>query len=227
MGVAKRSVLQQVLGSDFAHLHPKIQRQYAITSESNLMNRGTGVMSEVTRGSVHVLPFLHMGATRNILFPESGTNVDFVIENYAYVDPVGRETITWNRTFMLPKVRRFDEYLVYSEQKKGLVVYAGSHQHLAVDLHATVDEAGALCLETGEQRVYESKIHIRFPNLFSGSAVVRESYCDEKERFEIDVKISNPVFGHIFGYTGWFSLEHHSCEQVPDEAKPKRTEARY
>jgi hypothetical protein len=220
------SIMQIALGDEFRRLHPMIQRQYSITSQSGLQCVGAGTMSKVTRGAFYVLPFLQIGARRLILFPESGTDVPFTIENFAFVDEFGRETLTWTRTFRFSKERRFDEYLVYSEARKQLVVYAGSHQHLAVDLDATVDGAGALCFQTGVQRVYESRLAVRFPGFLSGTAKVRESYNDALGRFEIDVTISSRLFGHIFGYSGWFTLETTPCDGVPASALPLRTEIR-
>jgi hypothetical protein len=35
------------------------------------------------------------------MFPEKGENVPFTIENWAYVDTLGRETVTELRTFKL------------------------------------------------------------------------------------------------------------------------------
>jgi len=46
------------------------------------------------------------------MFPEYGTNIPFKIENYAYVDKFGRETVTGIRTFHTSKSRRFDAYMI-------------------------------------------------------------------------------------------------------------------
>ncbi len=218
--------MQLALGDDFQRLHPKLQSQYAITSESGLKCAGEGSMEKVTRGAFHVLPFLAIGAKRYVLFPETGNDVPFTVENYAYLDDLGRETLTWTRIFSVKKDRRFDEYLVYSEQRKGLVIYAGSHQHLAVDLKVWVDDSGALNFSTGRQRLYEFPLAIYFPRMFSGTAQVRESYNEALQRFEIEVDIRNRLFGHIFGYSGWFHLDQSPCSEVPSNVKPKRTEAR-
>ncbi len=183
--------MQMALGHNFERLHPMLQRQYGLTSQSAEMCQGAGVMDKVTRGRFYILPFLWLGAKRFILFPEKGTDIPFKIENYAYADAFGRETLTWTRTFKVPRDRRFDEYLVYSEGRQSAIVYAGSHQHLAVDIKCTVDSEGALCFETGAQRLYEFPLAIRFPLLLSGVAKIRESYNDALERFEIDVIIAN------------------------------------
>lgn len=55
------------------------------------------------------------------------------IENYAYRDPPGRETVTWLRTFRTRRRRRFDAYMIYSARRGRVVDYLGTHQHLAVD----------------------------------------------------------------------------------------------
>jgi hypothetical protein len=70
--------------------------------------------------------------------------VPFTIENYAYRDPLGRETVTWVRTFETTKRRRFDAYMIWSEQRGRIVDYLGTHQHLAVDLG---------CIGSGERRL--------------------------------------------------------------------------
>ena len=76
------------------------------------------------------------------MFPEHGTDVPFTIENYAYVDPLGRETVSWVRTFSTKKKRRFDAYMIYSEDRGCIVDYLGTHQHLAVDIEVSVAPNG-------------------------------------------------------------------------------------
>src|SRR5471030_2459563 len=146
------SVLRLALGNQYERLHPMLQKQYAITAESGLCSTGTGMMSEITRGSKFMSPFLKLGAKRLVLFPEAGKDIPFSIDNFAFVDQLGRETITWTRKFQFDVERRFDEYMIYNERLKRLVIYAGSHQHLAVDLETWVDEQGVLWFKTGAQR---------------------------------------------------------------------------
>ncbi len=51
-----------------------------------------------------------------------------MIENHAYVDRFGRETVTFNRTFELPqRRRRFVATMVHSERRGGVVDYLGTH----------------------------------------------------------------------------------------------------
>lgn len=217
-----RSVLQQALGADFARLRPELQAQYQLWSGSHRACIGRGVMERIWRGPFYTWPFLWLGGQRRILFAETGRNVPFTIENYAYIDRLGRETFAWIRTFALPARRRFDEWLTFSGGSGELVVFAGSHQHLAVKLRASVDTDGALLLETGAQSVALGPLWFRFPRMLSGTAEVREAYLDWESRFEVDVHIAHTFWGPIFGYRGKFELEWFDCppERVPAHARP-------
>jgi len=129
------SIYQRVLGSDFHRLHPQIQRRFGYCSEDRCASIGRGVMDEVWRGRFYTLPFLYIGTWRRIMFPERGRDVPFTIENYAYRDSFGRETVTWVRTFEITRRRRFDATMIHSTTRGCIVDYLGSHHHLAVDIH--------------------------------------------------------------------------------------------
>jgi hypothetical protein len=146
-------------------------------------------MEEVWHGPPYTLPFLYVGTWRRIMFPESGRNVPFQIQNYAYLDPLGRETVTWVRTFRANRQRRFDAYMIYSEQRSCIIDYLGTHQHLAVDMELGVAPNGGLRLRSGAQRFYEGSIAFPFPQLFSGIADVCEWYDDAEREFKIEVNV--------------------------------------
>jgi hypothetical protein len=212
------SIYQRALGSDFARLHPQIRRRFGFSSESNLAAVGTGIMERIWHGAFYTVPFLYIGTWRSIMFPEHGSNVPFTIQNYAYRDPLGRETVTWVRTFETSRIRRFDAYMIYSEQRGCIVDYLGTHQHLAVDLDLSVTPNGGLRLVSGEQRFYEGPAAFKFPLFFSGVAEVCEWYDDASACFRIEVKAANRTWGDLFGYSGAFQVE---WKQVPPEPIPK------
>jgi hypothetical protein len=212
------SIYQRALGSDFSRLHPQIQRRFGLSSDSNMASIGTGVMDHVWHGQAYTLPFLYLGAWRRIMFPEQGHDIPFTIENYAYIDRFGRETVTWIRTFETRRRRRFDAYMIYSENRRKIIDYMGTHQHLAVDLDVSVDERGGLKIHSGEQRFYEGPVAFRFPLLFSGVANVCEWYDDLTGRFRIEVAVENRRWGPLFGYRGSFDVE---WREVPPGSTPQ------
>jgi hypothetical protein len=222
------SIYQRALGADFNRLHPQIQRRFGFSSSDGLASIGTGVMDEVWKGRFYTEPFLRIGTWRRIMFPETGRRIPFTIENYAFVDRFGRETVSWVRTFQSRRTRRFDAYMIYSGARGRIVDYLGSHQHLAVDIDLSVDDEGGLRLRSGEQRFYEGPIAFRFPMLFSGVANVRVWYDDVAGCFRIEVDVRNTVWGRLFGYRGSFNVEWRNVTPgaAPGHILPRRLEAR-
>jgi hypothetical protein len=222
------SIYQRVLGADFNRLHPEIQRRFGFSSIDGIACIGRGVMEEIWRGRFYTIPFLYVGTWRRIMFPETGRNIPFTIENYPFVDRFGRETMSWIRTFRSRRTRRFDAYMIYSETRGCVVDYLGSHEHLAVDIDLSVDDDGGLHLRSGAQRFYEGPISFNFPMLFSGIADVREWYDEKTQRFRIVVSVQNKTWGPLFGYRGSFDVEWWkiAAGEVPHHILPHRHERR-
>ncbi|MGB6058324.1 MAG: DUF4166 domain-containing protein [Microthrixaceae bacterium] len=223
------SIYRQILADDFERLHPRMQRRFGFSSLDESCQIGQGVMDEVWRGPWWTLPFLLLGSTRRVLFPSRGKRVPFTIANYAYVDRFGRETVTWARRFHFDKcIRAFDATMIHSKERDTIVDYLGTHQHLAVDLQCWVDDEGAMCLRSGEQRFYEGHLAFRFPRLFSGEAEVREWWDPTAERFRIEVRVVNRALGPLFGYRGSFNVDEEPCttDQIPSDVLPVREEVR-
>jgi hypothetical protein len=220
------SIYERALGSDFRRLHPRIQERFGFCSKAGIASVGTGVMEELWHGPAYTLPFLYVGSWRRIMFPERGRDIPFTIENYAYVDSLGRETVTWIRTFQTTPLRRFDAYMIFSEQRGVIVDYLGTHQHLAVDIDVSVASNGGLRLRSGEQRFYEGVIGFKFPMLFSGLADVCEWFDEDAQCFRIEVNVNNRTWGPLFGYKGRFDVDWRDAQAVPERLLPVRTEKR-
>ena len=120
-----RSIYERALGATFAQLHPEIQKRFGFASADRMAAIGVGVMEEVWHGPVYTLPFLYVGTWRRIMFPEAGRDIPFSIENYAYVDRYGRETITWIRKFQTRRPRRFVIHLPRHAQRVRDIAHDG------------------------------------------------------------------------------------------------------
>lgn len=220
------SVFQEALGADFDRLHPMMQRRFGVGLAAAEACIGRGVMQSIRRGPWWTVPFLQIGRLRNILVPDVGDDVPFTIENYPYRDALGRETVTFVRTYSVRSGRtaRFDATMVLVDGR--VLDYLGSHQHLAVDLDVAVDERGGLVLTSDAQRFHEGPLSFRFPMLLSGRATLHEWWSDEDESFHVDLEVRNRLFGFLFGYRGSFTCEWVPATDAPERLKPRRTEAR-
>ena len=224
------SIFEVQLGEDFQRLHPMLQKQFGVDVDAGYACVGTGVFAAVRRGAWWTVPFLRLGAFRNILFPEQGTNIPFTIENYPYIDGYGRKTVTFVRTLQLPsgKKRRFDATMVHSQKRGAIVDYLGTHQHLATDLVLEVLDDGSLHLQTTGQRFFEGPVAFRFPALGTGTAELYERYDEARGVYKIRMQLHNPYFGFLFGYDGEFTCKFPATagRLTPVSLKPVREERR-
>ncbi|MFG2884950.1 DUF4166 domain-containing protein [Streptomyces sp. NPDC048297] len=223
------SMFRTVMGDDFDRLHPRLRRRFSVGLAGGEACTGRGVMHRIWHGPAFVRPFLALGTTRNILVPEAGRNVPFVIENVPYADTFGRETVSFVRTFDLPgRSRRFDAQMVLSPKGDRILDYLGTHQHLASELHFAAEPDGSLLIRSGEHRFREGPVDIRVPELVGATAEVRESYDDAAGRFRIRVRVVNRYFGPLFGYEGSFTASYASVRGrgVRAGLRPVREEAR-
>lgn len=219
------SIFADALGADFERLHPMLQHRFGVGLAAGYACIGTGVMTRIHRGPWWTLPFLYLGKIRNILIPYTGTNVPFVIKNYPYLDPFGRETVTFVREYQIRETpSRFDATMIVDNGQ--LIDYLGTHQHLAVDLTMTATDDGALALTTHGQRFYEGPIGFHFPLLFSGEATLNERYDDDAGVYRVALEVRNRLFGFLFGYEGEFQCEFIPAHDAPDGLKPVRHERR-
>ena len=219
------SIFHHALGADFDRLHPMLQRRFGVGLDAGYACIGQGTMLQIKRGPWWTIPFLWIGKIRNILIPDVGRNASFTIWNYPYLDPFGRETVTFVREYEVrDQPSRFDATMVLSDG--GVLDYLGTHQHLAVDLDLSVEPDGSLRLLSGAQRFYEGPIAFRFPMLFSGRAELRESYDDVAGVYRINLEVRNHVFGFLFGYEGEFTCDFVPAFDAPASLKPRRHERR-
>ncbi|GAB6931322.1 DUF4166 domain-containing protein [Paenibacillus sp. JCM 10914] len=222
------SIYEQALGGDFHRLHPKIQERFGFGSRDGIASIGEGVMDEIWYSSWAAIP-LHIGVTRHIMFPNKGKGIPFRIENYAYSDKYGRETVTWCRSFQFSQRQRwFDATMIYSLERACVVDYLGTKQHLAVDLDVSIAENGGIRIESGDQRFYEGWLRLRLPAVLTGKADVCEWYDDKNREYRISVEVRNPLLGPVFRYKGRFQAHTVVVAdgRVPEHVKPLREEAR-
>ncbi|GAB3616778.1 DUF4166 domain-containing protein [Okibacterium endophyticum] len=219
------SIFEQAMGPDFARLHPMLRRRFGVGLGAKYGCVGRGTMKRIRRGRWWTALFLQIGRIRNILTPDVGEHVPFVIENYPYRDPYGRETVTFVREYSVGRTpTRFDATMVLDNGS--IVDYLGTHQHLAVDLDLVAEPDGSLRLRSDGQRFYAGPLGFRFPMLFSGRADLHETFDDDAQVYRIRLEVRNRFFGFLFGYEGEFTCEFPAAEDAPSRLKPVRHESR-
>ncbi|WP_042161721.1 DUF4166 domain-containing protein [Paenibacillus gorillae] len=220
------SIYEKMLGDEFRRLHPRIQERFGFSSSDGVASIGSGEMDFIWYNKLAYFPLM-LGASRHIMFPQGGKRIPFSIENFAYRDRYGRETVTWIRKFKFNnKVRRFDATMIYSEEREQIVDYLGDKQHLAVDLALSVTDKGGIRIRSGDQRFYEGMMGFRLPRMLTGIADVEEWYDDTAQRYCISVKVTSSLIGTVFCYRGHFTAEKRQAKLLPADVRPLREERR-
>lgn len=223
------SIYQKYLGKQFESLHPKMQERLGLSSEKGLRLLGTGVMKKIRRGGIHTLPALWLGERQHILFPNTGDDVKFTIENFAYTDVYGREAVAWIRRFYFDKkTTKFDATMVYNEARNVVIDYLGTKHRIVVDIHINAQPNGGFTIISNNQKYLGNKRSFNIPALFAGNATVTEWYDETTDSFRIKVSVNNKYFGFLFGYEGEFKAEYlpYSAKDLPDYVLPIRTDKR-
>jgi hypothetical protein len=222
------SIFQRALRADFDKLHPRLQRRLSMSSGDNLAQVGSGVMDRVERARLVSAPVILLGAARRLQIPATADDVRFELANYAYRDTYGRETIAFSRRFDVPGgVKKFDDTMIYSERRGGIVNYLGSHQDIAADIRCTLTTNGGLQMTGGGARFFLGPLRVALPSRIAATAVVVEEWDEDAATFRISVTIASPI-GALFSYNGSFTMEEIplSAQRIPGGVRPDHERAR-
>ena len=197
-----KSIYHQALGDDFHRLHPELQKKYGLTSKQNIMALCQGRMTEIRGMNPLLRPFLQAGTWDHLVFPERGKDVPFTLENYAYVDDHGNETVSWIRRFFFPyAIRGFDASMRYDEEKQTIVDDIGKSGAFQVSLDLHVTASGGLYMQSSEM-TYQNKVQLPGPK-----TAVYEHYDEQEEAFRVHVHVEHSIFGTVLMYEGTFYTE--------------------
>jgi len=196
-------VYERALGEAAEDLHPKVRDRYSLGPEDGA-TVGRGRM-DISRG-VHVLPTLYAMTTRDMLFPEAGTDIRFAVTTVGY-ELSGHEAMTTRRTFNFDGTRRrFDSVTVWDAENDRLLDYLGRGGPIATELNPRVED-GALVVEAGRQWLHRKGRYVSLPDAMAAGVEVRDRYDEPGECYHVLATVENPLAGHILSYRGTFTQE--------------------
>lgn len=199
-------IYSQVLGDRFNRLHPMLKRRYKQLEKGPY--RGSGVMKRITRGPKWMYPLMFLGTRRKLLFPESGVFIPFTIQHQPLTGDNGEEQVHWERVFYFSGKKRYFNALMSLDSERGIIKdYLGEPSVLYSDLALTVLENGGLHIQSKRQRAVIGDKEIPLPRFLQGVATVVETFNEERNVFEIQVRVQNPIIGTIFSYEGEFTQD--------------------
>ncbi len=166
---------------------------------------GEGEFTEAGCRSAVMRPALWVAARFGIAFPEHGVSIPFTIENRADADGAIRATRTLRfaqrERVMVDRVR----------EHRGLAVDAlGSGGRLEAALHVSARD-GALVARSGAVRVRLVGVWWPVPRVVRPHVALVERWDESQQRQHVDVRVTMPGVGLVYGYHGWFDYRVESA----------------
>ncbi len=198
-----KSMFQKAMGAEFERMHPALQQKYALNSSSDYKVITRGTMHEIKGGSKLVRKVSHLGVKMNFAFPERGEEIPFHMENAAYRDKHGRETMSWRRSFTFPEaVRFFYDKMKEGEEPNTVDNFTDQWGIARLPLNLKATQTGGMLLTSRDMTVHLGKKYWKIPRLLGVRATVLEEYNDQTELFDVHIHIYQPLFGTILSYKG-------------------------
>lgn len=192
-----QSVYQRALGGDFASLDPRLQKYFG-PIPPGWVGEGSGTY-RVAGSRLRLLwPILAVMASRHVLFPEFGHEVPFTVTNSPHAD--GRLSAV--RTFEFPQRTRVmqDAMAVIDGQFRDRL---GKRGGLEVVITLAV-AAGGLRMTSTRLALHLGALRVPLPSFATMHLDERTDPADPS-RQNVDVRITVPVLGEVFRYTGTFT----------------------
>lgn len=187
------SVYARALGERFGMLHPELQRWFGSTSTVT----AEGVFEHAGPRHGWLRPVFALTARFGMLTPERGRNIPFEVT----VEPVGASSVATRRVLHFPAGERVLADRTRVARGRLIDTHAGGR--LQVEMIPDVAD-GALIVHSARARLMLGRYPLPVP---SPRVKLRHAWDADASRHTIDVAVTVPVLGEVFGYRGHFTAE--------------------
>lgn len=192
-GGVTSSVYARALGDRFGMLHPELQRWFGSTSTVH----GRGVFDEVGSRIRCLRPLWTATSRLGLLFPEQGTQVPFEVS----MRPAGASSVATTRILSFPTGERV--VADTTRVARGRLIDAHAGGRMQVEMVPDVVN-GALVAHSARARVMLGRTPFPVP---SPSVRLRHAWDAAAGCHTIEVSVTMPLLGEVFGYRGHFTAE--------------------
>lgn len=187
------SVYARALGEGFRMLHPELQRWFGSTATV----RAAGIFDEAGSRYRSLRPLLVVTARLGIFMAEHGRHVPFKVE----MTPVGTSTIATRRVLHFARTDRILSDTTRVARGRLIDSFAGGR--LQVEMVPDVAD-GALIVRSVRARLMLGRYPLPVP---TPRVRLRQTWDADAAHHTIDVSVTVPVLGEVFGYRGHFTAE--------------------
>jgi hypothetical protein len=169
-----------------------------------------GAMRRIWHGHTWLRPLFTLLARVDILFPESGRDIPASMT----IARVG-DGVAWRRTFSFATIRRFDATMTF-QPESGVVERIGPAGVIEVPWRIRSLGSDTIEITTGPLRLRTGLLRIPIPAALQ--VAVRAVERAVANAVHVDLVVTHPVLGAIFGYDGSFTVRREDLNAPKPEA---------
>jgi len=176
------------------------REQFLLAQGGRLRLQGT--MRRVWRRHRWTWPLFALLARMDILFPETGENVPATLTIHAEAN-----RHCWRRTFAFPRRRAFDADMCWSAELGAVVERLGPADLIEMVWQVSFRPPSTIEIASLRGALRLGRWRIQLPGWLAAQARAVEVADPERDdAIAIDLTVSHPFLGPIFGYAGDFRL---------------------
>jgi hypothetical protein len=186
------------------------REQFLFRDDLGYRVRLDGVLHRVWHGPRVLAPLFRLLGAAGILVPLTGRDVPTTLDVIPSRDPRGRPVHRWSRTMQFPRrTVRFDTSIVYDAAQGTVVDLVGPRNVLYMVWAARFHPPETFTLDSRANALRIGRRLVWLPRwawkLLLGTVTFSQRVDAADERVvHIDLLITHPLFGPIFGYDGTF-----------------------
>jgi hypothetical protein len=188
-------------------LPESIRAQYLLPAGSKKEIVLGGKMDRIWRRPSWLWPIFWLLAKWNIFYPEVGTNVPTVLTiNSKYIEDQVPIQI-WQRTFHFPgSRRRYLSTMLYNSKISKIIELQGPGNRFHEVANVSFSPPGTIEFLTIHSTLRLGPLKIPLsPHYWITAHVVQKADPERDDRSSVNLTVTHPWFGPIFGYEGTFT----------------------
>lgn len=200
------------LNSPFEHVLDKLsippifQEQFLFSADAPYAILLEGKMNRVWHRPIWLWPVLRFLAWFNILFPETGAGIKAFMQIIGGRDQWGTPFHKWNRTFAFPNIDRFfNAVMIYNTKLQAIAEKMGPAGLIQMLWCVEFFPPSQIKISTTQCYLSIGRLQVCLPTFLYPMVCAVESDIGN-DTLHIDLMVSHPWLGEIFGYDGEFKV---------------------
>lgn len=198
------------------------REQFMHTADHPYGMRLDGVMHTIWHKPAYLRPLFRALARIGILVPHNATEVVTELVVRPGRDPELGLIQVWDRTFFFPNPVRFRTSIIYDPEIGEVVDLVGPRDALYMvwdarfhPPHRFTLDTRAVALRMGKRKLWMPKLMWKF--LLGTVTFSQVAQGDDSDTVTVDLLLTHPLFGRVFGYKGTFRAVRVSSAAEPEE----------